>query len=127
MSHGTFVTTVNCMDGRVQLPVIEYLMKVYGVDYVDSVTEPGPVKYLSENTDKAVVEQVKLRISISVGKHGSKVIAVCGHEHCAGNPVDKAIQIGHIKDSIELIKTWGFGCEMLGLWINGDWVVEKVV
>ncbi len=41
ISHGTFATAINCMDGRVQLPVIAYLKSKYVVDYVDAITEPG--------------------------------------------------------------------------------------
>jgi hypothetical protein len=126
MSHGTFVTAINCMDGRTQLPVIELLKKKYGVDYVDTITEPGPVKYLSDNTDKAVIDQIRKRIGISVEKHGSKAIAVVGHAECAGNPVDKRTQLGQIKESLELIKTWGFGCDLLGIWVGADWVAEFV-
>jgi len=33
--HGKFATAINCMDGRVQLPVINWLMENLSVDYVD--------------------------------------------------------------------------------------------
>lgn len=38
-----FCTAINCMDGRVQLPVINYLKKHFKVNYVGSITEPGEV------------------------------------------------------------------------------------
>ena len=38
----SFCTVVNCMDGRVQLPVIRYLQERFEVPYVDSITEVGP-------------------------------------------------------------------------------------
>lgn len=44
MSSKIFATTINCMNGRVQIPVIDYMKSKYGVDYVDMVTEPGPNK-----------------------------------------------------------------------------------
>ena len=45
-----FFTTIKCKDGRVQLPVISYLQKRFNVQYVDSITEPGPnqMTYLNE-------------------------------------------------------------------------------
>jgi hypothetical protein len=49
MRHGNFVTAINCIDGRTQLPVINFAQKKYGIDYVDMVTEPGPIKILTEN------------------------------------------------------------------------------
>ena len=37
MDKITFATAINCMDGRVQIPVIEYLKKEFKVDYVDMI------------------------------------------------------------------------------------------
>lgn len=36
------------MDGRVQLPVIKYLQDRFKVQYVDTITEPGPNLILAE-------------------------------------------------------------------------------
>lgn len=36
-----YVTCLNCIDGRAQLPVIQWITLNYQVDYVDMVTEPG--------------------------------------------------------------------------------------
>ena len=38
----SFCTAINCMDGRVQLPVIRFLQERFKVDYVDVISEPGP-------------------------------------------------------------------------------------
>ena len=37
-----FCTVINCMDGRVQLPVIRHMKERFNAEYVDSITEPGP-------------------------------------------------------------------------------------
>ncbi|AHF97398.1 MAG: carbonic anhydrase [Desulfurella sp.] len=121
-----FVSVVNCMDGRVQEPVINWMKKKYNAEYVDMITEPGPIKILSDNSDKCLVESIKSRLVVSVEKHGSKVIAVVGHHDCAGNPSDKQTQINQIKNSINLIKTWFNDVEIIGLWVNEKWQVEKV-
>jgi hypothetical protein len=47
MSHGSFATAINCMDGRTQIPVTDYVRKKYKVEYVDMITEPGPIKVLA--------------------------------------------------------------------------------
>ncbi|MGC8790723.1 MAG: carbonic anhydrase [Desulfurella sp.] len=121
-----FVSVVNCMDGRVQEPVINWMKKKYNAEYVDMITEPGPIKILSDNSDKFLVDSIKSRLVVSVEKHGSKVIAVVGHHDCAGNPSDKQTQINQIKNSINLIKTWFNDVEIIGLWVNEKWQVEKV-
>ena len=41
MAEGTFATAINCMDGRVQLPVIKFLQERFKAEYVDIISEPG--------------------------------------------------------------------------------------
>ena len=126
MAEGTFVTVINCMDGRVQLPVIEYMKNKFGVDYVDMITEPGPIKFLAENSDKMTVGSIRRRVEISAVKHGSKVVAIVGHDDCAGNPVDRQVQVEQIRKAIELAKTWGIDAEYIGLYVNDKWEVEEL-
>ncbi|MCK4433251.1 MAG: hypothetical protein KAV48_04880, partial [Methanomicrobia archaeon] len=56
-----FATAINCMDGRVQIPVIEWLKRKYSASYVDMITEPGPNKILAESKDDPVIETIKRR------------------------------------------------------------------
>jgi len=126
MADGTFVTAINCMDGRVQLPVIEYMKNKYKVDFVDKITMQGPIKFLSENKDRVIVEALKERVGISVEKHGSKVIAIAGHEDCAGNPVPKKMQLKQLDLAVELVKSWNFEAEVIKLWIDDNWTVQQI-
>ena len=121
-----FGTAINCMDGRTQIAVIEYFKSVYGVDYVDLVTEPGPNKILAENKDVAIIESIKRRVKISVERHDSKFVAVVGHHDCAGNPADKVTQIAHILFAIETVRHWGLNVQVVGLWVDEKWKVRLV-
>ena len=121
-----FATSINCMDGRIQLPIIEYIRKKFNVDHVDIITEPGPNKILAENSDLERINSIKQRVDISVNKHNSQLIAVSGHHDCAGNPEAKDDQIEHIKTAIELINSWGFKAKTIGLWIDDDCKVSEV-
>ena len=117
------------MDGRTQEPVRQLLIKEFGVDYVDTITEPGPLKYLAEGANPAVLEQLKLRLDISWNKHNSRVIAVVGHAECAGNPVDKDTHLAQMGVAIEAIKKWGFDGEVFGIWVepvDGVWTAVRV-
>ena len=122
----TFCTAINCMDGRVQLPVINYLKKRYGTEYVDMVTEPGPNKVLAEQTKREIVESILSRVKISVEKHGSKHIAIIGHHDCAGNPADEEQQKVHILKSIKSIGDVFKDVEVIGLWVDENWNVVEV-
>lgn len=123
----TFACAINCMDGRVQDVVKNYLKENYGADYVDMVTEPGPNKILAENKDKAITENIKKRVEISVHHHGSKVVAIVGHFGCAGNPADKTTQAEHLIKAKKTVESFEFPVEIVLLWVDGDWTtVEKI-
>ena len=79
---GEFATAINCIDERVQIPVIEYIKSKYEVYYIDMITLPGPNKVLAESKDKSALESIKRCVEISVNLHGSKLIAVSGHYDC---------------------------------------------
>jgi len=123
MCNIKFATAINCMDGRVQIPVIEWIKKEYGVNYVDMVTEPGPNKILAEGKNNALLESIKRRVEISVNKHASKLIAIVGHYDCAGNPAEKDIQLKHILLAIKMVKSWDFKVKIIGLWVDENWEV----
>jgi hypothetical protein len=115
------------MDGRVQLPVIDWMKKQYAADFVDMITEPGPNKILAENKPCELIESLKKRVEISVIKHASTSIAIIGHFDCAGNPVQKETQLNQIKKSVKTIQSWGFNIPVIGLWIDDLWMVHKIV
>jgi len=121
-----FATAVNCMDGRVQEPVIRYMKTHFNVDYVDMITEPGPDKILAENSDKYKMNSIKQRLDISVKKHGSKVILMAGHAGCAGNPVDKETHIAQTLNSAATIREWYPEVQIVPVWIGEEWNVEPL-
>ncbi|HDP36071.1 MAG TPA: hypothetical protein ENN29_13295 [Candidatus Hydrogenedentes bacterium] len=126
MAEGTFAGAVNCMDGRTQEPVINYLKETLGVDYVDAITEPGPIKLLAENTDPRV-ETIKTRCDISLRKHHAVAFAVVSHYDCAGNPVEKEEQMQQLEASIKLLRSWYPEVAIYGLWVDDAWSVTEVV
>jgi hypothetical protein len=114
------------MDGRVQLPVIQYLQGRFSADYVDSITEPGPNLILSQQSNVNIVESIFNRIKISVDHHGSVGIAVAGHYNCAGNPSPKEQQTAHTLDAIQCIKSRYGNLEIIGLWVDENWKVSEL-
>ena len=69
---------------------------------------------------------MKDRVGISVDGHGSRVVALVGHDDCAGNPVDKATQLEQMDIALELVKSWGFDAKIIGVYINDNIDVELV-
>jgi len=126
MSHGTFAAAINCLDGRTQLPVIEWMKREHKVDYVDTITEPGPVKLLARSLDEAALGSIRRRLEISVTRHGSTRVAIVAHADCAGNPVDKETQLHQLRLAAATLLTWGLGLQLDLLWLGEDFKVQKV-
>lgn len=126
---GSFCTVINCMDGRVQQPAWEFLRRRFDVDYVDTVTEPGPVALLEhadETSEDPLVRNVIRRVRIAVNKHASVGIAVAAHAGCAGNPVDEATQRRQLQLSVDWVRRTFPSVPAIGLWIDEQWQVHEV-
>ena len=114
-----FATAINCIDGRVQKPVAEYMQKSFNVDYVDMITEPGPNKILSEGKDVSIVASLKKKVKISIKKHNSQIIAIVAHYDCAGNPESEDVQKEHLCKAVNVIISWGFPVKkIIALWLD---------
>jgi hypothetical protein len=114
------------MDGRVQIPVITFLQQRFKAEFVDSITEPGPIRVLADQDDQDRIQSILDRLKISLEGHGSKSVAVVGHEDCAGNPVDRDEQMGQIERSLQFLRDRLEGIEMIGLWVDEQWKVHEV-
>ena len=119
-----FATSIHCMDGRIQEPLIHFLKEKYNIKYIDIITEPGPCKILSQDTENPVLDSIDHRISISLNKHHSKMIFISGHHDCAGNPVPKEVQIKHIEKSAKRLQSKYPNTEVVKLWVDEHWDVR---
>ena len=116
-----FAAAINCIDGRVQKPIIEFAIKRFGVDYVDIITEPGPDKVLSENKSMDIIESIKRRVLLSIERNSSKNIIIAGHHDCKANPVEEKVHYRQIKESVDKIKEWNLEVDVFGVWVGKGW------
>ena len=121
-----FGTAINCIDGRTQEPVINFMKKKYDIDGVDMVTFPGADGIFSvrENLDK--IEIIRRSVSISIEKHHSRIIAIVGHFDCAGNPGDKEHHYAHIRKALHEVSSWNFNAQIAGYYVNDKLQIEEV-
>ena len=123
MANGIFGTSISCMDGRIQIPLSNWIKKNYSVDYVDTITEPGVDKKIAAGLD---LGSIKTKVDISVNAHKSKLIVVSGHYDCAANPVSDDEHIALIKKGVEALSSWNLDVKLVGVWVDKDWNVQIV-
>jgi hypothetical protein len=114
------------MDGRIQLPVINYLQKRFDAEYVDVIAEPAINLVLSEQSDTNLIYSIMEKIRISVEVHKSVSVAVVGHYDCAKNPGSEEIQYQHTHQAIKYIRNKYEQLEIIGLWIDDNWKVREL-
>ena len=122
----TFATALNCMDGRVQLPVITWVKENYSVDVVDAITEAGMDGILSD-LSKPLSADLLNKIDVSLNLHDSNLICIVGHHDCGGNPVDEATHKKQICGSVARLKNRNLkkNISIIGLWVDENWIVHK--
>jgi hypothetical protein len=118
-----FGTAINCMDGRIQIPISQWLKANYNIEYVDTITDHGIVKLFS-NVDE--VAKIKSKVTLSIEQSNSEIILVSAHHDCEGNPVQKDEQISQVKNTISVIKSWGLIATIVGVWVDEDLKVEVI-
>ena len=124
MAHANkFCTSISCIDGRIQLPIIHWLKEKYNVSYVDTITNYAVDKLFS---NKNSIQEIKDNVLLSISTHGSKLIVISGHYDCIENPVSKKEHMIQIKNATSIIQSWDMKAEVIGVWVNEDWELETL-
>lgn len=116
-------TCLNCMDGRVQFPVLEWIKTTYPVDYVDVITEAGMDGVLSGQQD---ISEIMRSIAVSVNVNKSTRLFVVGHYDCRGNPADESVHRRQISEAVKRLEPHWPEQIVEGLWVNASWQVDVV-
>ena len=111
------------MDGRVQLPVLNWINANYPVDFVDVITEAGMDGVLAKQKD---ISEIMRSIKVSVTINKSTRLFVVGHHDCRGNPVNERSHKEEIQDAVKRLASLWPKQDVIGLWVNQNWQVEPV-
>jgi len=112
-----FAVALNCIDGRPQVPVINWMKRRYDIDYLDLVTSPGVDKVLADGCG-AEAERLKANVELSIAVHGIRAVAVVGHHGCAANPVSESEHFRDITASVQTVASWNLPVSVIGLWVD---------
>ncbi|NNE97666.1 MAG: hypothetical protein HKN25_01465 [Pyrinomonadaceae bacterium] len=120
-----FAAAINCIDGRVQAPVAEWLKLHAQVQYVDMITEPGVDKVLTAGGIRQTAS-IAEKLKISIDAHGTSTVAVVGHFDCAANPVSFEEHKTQIEECVNTIRSWADNLRVIGLYVN-EWSAVDVI
>jgi carbonic anhydrase-like protein len=114
-----FVTAINCIDGRAQIPAADWLKLRCGVDFVDMITEPGADKVLTQGPTEAIVT-IRKKVEFSFQARQTGIIAVVAHHGCLAHPVSKEQHWEDVAEGVRVVTSWGWSARVFGLWVN-EW------
>jgi hypothetical protein len=125
MASGKFAAAINCIDGRAQRPVSEWIRVHCAIDFVDTITQPGPEKALTQGP-QTMIDAIRQNVAVSVNAHQSQLIAIAAHYDCAGNAVSDEEHRAQVRAACKVIADWGFPARVIGLWVTDWWQIEVV-
>lgn len=94
-----FATMFTCIDGRIQRPLDEWVKNHLDVEYLDTITEPGPEAVLATTGEQSLAVLLE-KIAVSQRAHGSTTLVVAAHSDCAGNPVSDEEHRNQLRQSL---------------------------
>lgn len=116
-------TALNCMDGRVQWPVLQWIKEHNPIDFVDVITEAGMDGVLAKQDN---IDEILRSIHVSVNLNKSTSLFIVGHHDCRGNPVDEKSHKEEIVIAVKRLRQQWVKQDIAGLWVNNKWQVELV-
>lgn len=114
-----FGAAINCIDGRVQAPVAEWLKHHCHLQFIDMITHPGADGVLANGRSHDVAA-IAEKLAVSVKAHQTQVVAIVGHFDCAANGVGFDEHKEQIEKGSEIIKSWNMGVRVIGMYVN-EW------
>ncbi len=123
--EGVFAVALNCIDGRVQGALADWVRTRYSVDYADVVTEPGIDAVLALG-DPATRESLLDKVCVSRLAHLAGHLVVAGHHDCAANPVPRSVHEEHIRAAVGHVRAALPGFQVTGVYIDETWTPRVV-
>ena len=114
------------MDGRTQLPVIQFLMERFNVKYVDMLTDAGPLGILANHAESPRAQAFDERLETVMRVHDVKELAIAGHWDCRGNPEPREVQLQQQREVVLGFRKRFPQLTIIGLWVGEAETVEEI-
>lgn len=124
MNDEPFALALNCVDGRVQWPLLRWIDDALALDRVDTITLPGPDGTLLDGGEEK--DRARHHAAFLAERRHHECVIVAGHHDCLGNPVDDAEHRRQIERAAGVVHDWALCPRTLGVWIDHRWRVRVV-
>lgn len=116
---------VNCVDGRAQLPVIEFIKREYGVSF-DIITEWNPAYVLAERNTSVEARSIMEKIQLLIKNNNISVLAIASHRGCADDCESGASCSRQLNLSVQYVAKHFPEQKVIGLWVDANGSAKEV-
>jgi hypothetical protein len=120
-----FAVLLNCIDGRTQRPLIEWVRRELGVEHVDIVTEPGVDGVLASG-DTAALDALLHKACVSRLAHGATTLVIAGHHDCAANPGDASSHARDLLLAADAVQRALPELPVRSVYVDASWSVDEL-
>jgi hydrogenase maturation factor len=119
-------TVVCCIDGRIQIPVVEFLRNLWNVEWVDVVTEIAPERLLSDGNEEESVRRIHENITASLVQQLEARLAVASHSGCDCNNVPDEEKREMVRASVRILREAHQDASIIGVWVDETGTVSQL-
>ena len=120
-----FAVLLNCIDGRTQQPLLDWVRRMLDATYVDVVTEPGVDAVLARGDD-TIVQALLDKVCVSLLAHGAVALIVAGHHDCAANPGEAAQHEQDLAAAVDTLREALPELPVRSVYVDSTWSVTPL-
>jgi 5-(carboxyamino)imidazole ribonucleotide mutase len=115
---------INCMDGYMQIPIVSYSKKHYGILNTYFLTIPKPSFLAPENHDSMLAKELLQHLSVLRLEYRLKTIALVTRDE-KGNETKHA-KLATLKKAVQTLAELHQGIRVVGLWMDSQGAIQEV-
>ncbi len=115
---------ITCADVDMQLPIISYAEKHFGILHTCFLTVAKPSCLLAENRESKKAKELLQELSVLMLEDRPKSIALVAHDNHEDET--EQTQLTRLNAAVESLAELYRGIEVLGLWIDSKGIVQEV-
>ena len=115
---------ITCADVDMQLPIISYTKKHFGILHTCFLTVAKPSYLLAENRESKKAKELLQNLSVLMLENKPKTIVIVTHDNHKNKT--EQTQLSLLNAAVESLAELYRGIEVAGLWIDSKGIVQEV-
>jgi len=116
---------INCMDGQMQLPIVSYTEKHFGILHTCFLTVAKPSYLIAEKRDSRQAQDLLQNLLVLMLENRPKTIVLVAHHNPADVTETDWMQLKHLDDAVQFLAGLHRSVEVVGLWMDAHGTIQE--